>query len=155
MNKNVKTLLLGGALVAGTLGSVVAFAQTSSQTTTQQTQTQPPPIVGSVQVGQGVAQYLDRATVSLQDAVAAAQQATGLNTSATSVELEVENGYLVWEVAIGDQEVIVDAGNGEVLQTMQAGMEDESEGMESEDEGAEHEGAENESGEREGAEDDD
>ncbi|GGO33408.1 PepSY domain-containing protein [Deinococcus humi] len=33
----------------------------------------------------------------------------------TSVQLGNENGFLVYDVTIGNQEVIVDAGNGRVL----------------------------------------
>ena len=35
----------------------------------------------------------------------------------TELELEAENGSLVYEVTIGETEVFVDAGNGEVLYT--------------------------------------
>lgn len=145
MKKELKNLLLTGALVAGTLGSAVVFAQATSQTDATQTQAQPP-IVGSVRVPQGAALYLDMAKVSLQAAVTAAQQATGLSASPTSVELEITNGYLVWQVVIGDQEVTVDAGDGQVLQTVQADMEEagesEHDSMSDGDEGAEQEAAE-------------
>ena len=119
MNKELRHILLSGALVAGSLGSALAFAQTNTQTPPAQTggssQMQTPAVTGSVQVAQGAAMYLDMATVSLQDAVAAAQQASGGTTGATSAELEVVNGYLVWNVTVGNQEILVDAGNGQVF----------------------------------------
>ena len=166
MKKELRNVLLSGALVAGTLGSAMVFAQTGGQTGGAQTQTQSQPqmqeqaVTGSVPVAQGMARYVDMATVSLQDAVSAAQQATGVSTTPTSAELEVEDGFLVWEIEIGNQEIIVDAGDGSVLQTMQAEMEDDSESAESEDEEGEYEedeyeNAENESGENEGPEGDD
>lgn len=163
MKKELRNLLLSGALVTGTLGSAMVFAQSGGQTggaqsQAQQTQMQEQAIQGSVPVAQGMAQYADMATVSLQDAVSAAQQATGVSATPTSVELEVEDGFLVWEVELGNQEVIVDAGDGSVLQTTQAEMEDgdeyENEEMESEQEDGENE-MENESGENEGVEGDD
>jgi uncharacterized membrane protein YkoI len=48
-----------------------------------------------------------------------AQQAaeTSVKGTASSVKLENENGSLVYAVAIGQNEVIVDAGNGKVLGT--------------------------------------
>ena len=150
MKKDLRTLLLGGALVAGSLGSVVAFAQTGgaqgNSQTQNQMQSQEAAIQGSIPIAQGSAQYADMATVSLGDAVSAAQQSVGSSATPASAELEVENGFLVWDVTLGNQEVLVDAGNGSVLQTMQAEMEDGSED-ESENEGTES--AENESGENE------
>ncbi len=65
--------------------------------------------------GQEAALYQNLAKVTRDQAVAAAQQALGTQAAPTKVQLGVENGYLVWEVVIGDQEVKVDAGTGQVL----------------------------------------
>ena len=148
MKKALRNVLLGGTLVAGGLGTAVAFAQTGgAQSGSQaQSQAQEPAIQGSIPVAQGAAQYADMATVSLGDAVSAAQQAAGSSATPTSAELGVENGFLIWEIMLGNQEVYVDAGNAQVLKTEQAEMEGESEN-ESENEGAES--AESESGESE------
>ena len=55
------------------------------------------------------------AKITLEQAKQAAEEAVG--GTASSVELEVEDGSLVYEVEIGQTEAIVDAGNGEVLYT--------------------------------------
>jgi uncharacterized membrane protein YkoI len=58
-------------------------------------------------------QYLPQATISEQQAIAAAQQAAtgGLN----EVDLEHYNGRLVWNVDVGPNDVKVDAASGQVL----------------------------------------
>src|SRR5699024_4812210 len=58
-----------------------------------------------------------KAKIDMAQAIAAAQKALGTSAGSASAELEEENGYLVWEVAIGNQVAIVDAGNAKVLQT--------------------------------------
>ncbi len=55
------------------------------------------------------------AKVTPEQAKKAAETSTG--ASASSVKLENEDGNLVYAVAIGKQEVKVDAGNGKVLYT--------------------------------------
>ena len=55
------------------------------------------------------------AKITLEQAKKAAEEALG--GTASSVELEVEDGSLVYEVEIGQTEAVVDAGNGEVLYT--------------------------------------
>ena len=67
---------------------------------------------GQLQEG---ANLLDRAAISVEEAIAAARKvATG---EVQEVELEVENGTLIFEVEIGDKEVIVDATTGVALGT--------------------------------------
>ena len=58
---------------------------------------------------------------------AQAQQAaeTASAGKASSVDLETEDGNLVYEVTIGQKEVIVDAGDGRVLYTENENQEDE------------------------------
>lgn len=53
------------------------------------------------------------AKITLEQAKQAAEAAIG--GTASSVELEAEDGSLVYEVEIGQTEVVVDAGNGEIL----------------------------------------
>lgn len=55
------------------------------------------------------------AKITLEQAKQAAEAALG--GTASSVELETEDGSLVYEVEIGQTEVVVDAGNGEILYT--------------------------------------
>lgn len=63
------------------------------------------------------------AKITAQEALQAAQSTVA--GKATSIELENEDGNLVYAVEIGQQEVIVDAGNGRVLYTENATQEDE------------------------------
>ncbi|MGB3491439.1 MAG: PepSY domain-containing protein [Elainellaceae cyanobacterium] len=62
--------------------------------------------------------------IPLQQAIQAAE--AFVEGQAASAELEVEDGGLVYEVEIGDQEIYIDAGNGRVLYT--EGGEEETEG---------------------------
>ena len=75
------------------------------------------------------------------------------------LELGDENGFLVWEVVIGDQEVKVDAGNAQVLQKEQVGAENEAkdneDSTEGENEEDEDEGEEGNEAGKEGAENSD
>ena len=59
------------------------------------------------------AEHLDQASISLDEAIAAAQAAyTG---ALDEVELESYHGRLVFNVEIGDKDVMVDAEDGRVL----------------------------------------
>jgi uncharacterized membrane protein YkoI len=62
------------------------------------------------------------AKITPQQAQQFAEASAG--TPASSVKLENEDGNLVYAVAIGSQEVIVDAGNGRVLYTDNAHSEE-------------------------------
>ena len=59
--------------------------------------------------------YTQLASVSLSDALDAAQGSA--QGAPAKVELDEENGYLVWEVTFPEQTVVVDAGSAEVLTT--------------------------------------
>ena len=130
--KWTKTLLLSGALLVGSVGTTVALAQASGGTATQtQGQTQQPAFTGSIPLPQDnqsesaeAAAYMSMAKVTLDQAVTAAQSSLGNSTAPSSAQLDDENGFLVWEVVIGQQTVKVDAGNGKVLQTEQVGAEE-------------------------------
>lgn len=63
------------------------------------------------------------AKITAQQALQAAETAQG--GRASSVELENEDGNLVYQVKIGQKEVIVDAGDGKVLYTEDVNQEDE------------------------------
>jgi len=115
-----KMLLAGvGAMAIGAM----ALAQNGPNNQT-------PAYQGSISVAnnQGEAQeaqeYTKLAKVSMQDAVKAAQAYVGTTQAPTSVQLGNENGYLVWEVVIGGQEIKVDAGTGKVLHAAPVGHED-------------------------------
>ena len=124
MKKTLVSYTLLGVLATGALAPAAAFAQQSATPPSQNTG-----LTGTIAVPEGeaaeLAQYRSLATVTLEEAVAAALQATGLSDSPTKVELGNENGFLVWEVVIGDREVKVDAGSGQVLRTEPLGAEEE------------------------------
>lgn len=65
------------------------------------------------------------ATVSLPDAVEAAQNSLGSTASPSEVELDDDSGYLAWEVTLGGQEVLIDAGTAEVLTTRPGDMDED------------------------------
>ena len=130
MKQYLKTLVLGSTLVVGSLGTMVALAQTSGNqasggaANSQMQGQMQPNLNGSVKLpqdnqseGAEAAAYAKLAKVTLDQAVKAAQSSLGNNSPATSAQLGNENGSLVWEVVIGQQSVLVDAGNAKVLQT--------------------------------------
>lgn len=122
-----KTMLAGiGALALGLL----ALAQTGKG----KVETQNPSYQGSIPVqemGMGEkdeAQALQAmARITPEQAVRAAQQYLNTSASPAKVALGNENGYLVWEVVIGGQEVKVDAGTGQVLHKEVYGQEEDHE----------------------------
>lgn len=72
---------------------------------------------------QEAAKLQSLAKITLQQAQQAAETASA--GKASSIELENEDGNLVYAVNIGQKEVIVDAGDGRVLYTEDANQEDE------------------------------
>ena len=76
-----------------------------------------------VEEQQEAAKLQPLAKITAQQAQQAAQ--TSVGGQASKVELENEDGNLVYEVKIGQQEVIVDAGNGRVLYSENENQEDE------------------------------
>ena len=59
------------------------------------------------------AELLPQATISLEDAIAAAQGA--FDGAIGEIDLETHEGRLVFNVDVGDKDVKVDAGDGAVL----------------------------------------
>jgi len=55
------------------------------------------------------------ATITADQAKQYAEEAVNGTETASKIELENENGTLVYEVTIGNQEVKIDAGDGSVL----------------------------------------
>ena len=72
--------------------------------------------------GQEMAQYQSLAKITPEQAQQAAEAAQG--GTATKVELDEQDGSLVYEVRFANAEVLIDAGNGEVLQTEADGTEE-------------------------------
>lgn len=128
MKKTVGAVLVGSALLAS-LATGLAMAEKGS---TQAVQVQEPAYTGSIAVqsdddsqaeGAETSRYQAMAKVSMDEAIKAAQAALNTTQAPARASLENENGYLVWEVVIGSQEVKVDAGTGKVLHTEQVSQE--------------------------------
>ncbi|MBV6622548.1 MAG: PepSY domain-containing protein [Rivularia sp. (in: Bacteria)] len=129
-----KKIALTAALV-GTLGFAglarnVSAKQTNSQLTVPQYQTTiaqasdgDGEINDDLEEKQEMAKYKSLAKITPEQAKAAAEAEIG--GQASEVELENEDGNLVYEVEIGKKEVIVDAGNGKVLYTEDESQEDD------------------------------
>jgi len=106
-------MLTYGAATTLALGAMSALAQT-------------PGFTGSVSVRDDEAlgdnaeyeRYLELATVSLPEAIAAAQGSLRSTALPSEAELGEERGYLVWEVTVAGQAVLVDAGNAQILATV-------------------------------------
>ena len=109
VKRNVLTYGVAGALA---LGGVSVLAQTAEFSGTV-------PVDATAEMSDSAEyeQYLALATVSLPDAITAAQDSLGSEALATEVELDEEGGFLVWEIDLGGQTVYVDAGSAEVLAT--------------------------------------
>ena len=130
MKNNLKTSLMiaTAAIAIGAPLTGYAYAQSNA---TQQVQTRQKSekadtdIKGSIQVPtekQGVeltdteeqAQYQKLAKITAEQAKQAA--GTVVKGTVDKVELDEEDGFLVYEVKIGNTEVLVDAGNGAILE---------------------------------------
>ena len=154
-----RKLLFGGAaalgLAAGAAG--VAVAQSSDDPPAAETEdgNRDPSYISSITAPEGpdgqseadeTAALASLATVTEAQARDIALGAVPGEVS--EIELENENGSVVWSVDVtaangSAQEVVVDAGNGEIL--AQEAYDEDSEG---EDEGSERDGADDEGGER-------
>ena len=150
MKQRTKTLLLSSTLLVGSFGGAVALAQASGGSAQMQgqMQKQTPNLSGSIKVpqdtqseGAEAAAYSNMAKVTLDQAVKAAQSSLGNTAAASSAQLGNENGSLVWEVVIGQQRVVVDAGNAKVLQTQKVNAPETADNSETYDQG---EGRDNE-----------
>lgn len=151
------SLLLVGGLAAGPVASFAQgeTASPAAQVTTQtedaeqDAEEQDPSYTGSIQVPEGSVELNEAderaalqslATITADEASQAALAANA-GTTVASVELDDENGSLIYEVTLSSGvDVKVDAGTGDILATDQADdeseddTEDESEN-EAEDEG--------------------
>lgn len=82
-------------------------------------------LTGSVQVFPSLSQIIQsKAGVSLSGAATSAEKSVGPNSHAISIHLRLVNGFLVYTAHVVDannniHRVIVDAGNGKVLSTIQ------------------------------------
>jgi uncharacterized membrane protein YkoI len=145
--KTIGMLALGLLLGGGSIGAYQVAAQNNNAaqtpTTVQQQEVQEPSYKGSITVDEtkyeGKSEQDESkalaglAKITADQAKQAAEAQVGGTTS--SVELDNENGSLVYEVKIGNQEVKVDAGNGSVLKIEQ---DDNEKGGDVEKDGIDH-----------------
>jgi uncharacterized membrane protein YkoI len=132
-NKRVFGAVIAGALLLGSLSiGVVVMAQQEAESDDQ---VQEPAYSGSIAVDQAQYEGMSEAdeatalqgmaTLSADEAKAAAEAANP-GTTAIQVELDNENGVLVYSVELGNGlDVKVDAGNSQILHTEQAGADQE------------------------------
>ncbi len=112
-----------------------AFAQMSSddltmdemmddETVTMTMSNQSEPMVnwtGTIEVESTIAEALkSKVNVNMIDAIKAAQENVGLNSTVKEAELTLAHNYLVYKIMVVDEDmkkykVIVDPGNGEIL----------------------------------------
>jgi uncharacterized membrane protein YkoI len=121
-NKNmliIAVLVLTASSMIGILQE--ASAQTQSNTGAFSLRN----LTGSVQIFPNKSQIIQtKASVSLSAAATTAEKSVGPNSHATSAHIAIVNGYLVYRVHVIDtnnniHRVVVDAGNGKVLSTIQ------------------------------------
>lgn len=126
------------------------LAQVQTKNDTETNDSQDPAIKGSIALpndqngaengtevadAQEAAQYQGMAKITPEQAKTAALAA--VPGTVTSVQLGNENGFLVYDVTIGTQEVIVDAGNGKVLYQGVMDVSDHESGTENDNEAGE------------------
>jgi uncharacterized membrane protein YkoI len=121
-NKNLlitAVLIVTATSMVGILQVVSAQSQSSTGAITLRN------LTGSVQIFPSKSQIIQtKASVSLSAAATTAEKSVGLNSHATSAHIAIVNGYLVYRVHVIDtnnniHRVIVDAGNGKILSTIQ------------------------------------
>ena len=121
-NKNlliIVVLIVTASLITGILREASAQTQSSTGAFTLRN------LTGSVQIFPSKSQIIQtKASVSLSTAATTAEKSVGPNSHATSAHISIVNGYLVYRVHVIDtnnniHRVIVDAGNGKVLSTIQ------------------------------------
>lgn len=130
INNYLAGTIIGLALLAGTIGGGIALAQTPSGSGSGQDQIETPAYSGSISVDQaqteGMSETDESAALQGQakitaDQAKAAAEAANTGAKAIKVELDNENGVLVYSVELDNGlDVKVDAGNGSVVHTEQA-----------------------------------
>ncbi len=108
MNKNNISLIL-----AVIIGSTAVIACSSNEETVTETIDSKTEQAQDLQEEIRINKYKSLAKITYEQAKQAGEAAIG--GKANQVELDIENGGLVYDVEIGDKEAIVDAGTGKVL----------------------------------------
>jgi len=131
----IALLGVGVAFAAGSSGNAPQTAQApNAQETAQGQNVQEPSYQASVKVPEPEPQDLSGlAKINADQAKEAALKANP-GATASAVELDNENGNLVWSVELSSgSDVKVDAGNGQVVHTEQPGADDAQEGKSGKD----------------------
>jgi len=125
----IAVLAVTASITTGILVSTymqqAAIAQNQSSTSSNAGAVPLKNLTGSVQVFPKLSQTIQsKANLSLSAAATSAEKAVGPNSHAISVHLGVVNGFLVYRAHVVNannniHRVIVDAGNGKVLSTIQ------------------------------------
>jgi uncharacterized membrane protein YkoI len=130
-NKNllmIAVLAVSASITTGILVSTYMQQAASAQNQSSTSNTGAAPLknlTGSVQVFPRLSQTIQsKVNVSLSAAATSAEKSVGPNSHVISAHLGVVNGYLVYTTHVVDasnnmHRVIVDAGNGKVLSTIQ------------------------------------
>lgn len=111
MIKNKIYSLLLAAIIGTAL--ITACSPTSNEETITQTVDNESETEEDLQEEKRIAKYKSLAKITFEEAKKAGETAIG--GKANEVELDIENGGLVYDVEVGNKEAIIDAGNGKVL----------------------------------------
>jgi uncharacterized membrane protein YkoI len=114
MKPSVKVSLIAAAIVTICIGGIAKMVSASSLNTSIMTVTQQKVSEPTNEANEG-AKLQPLAKISASQARQTAEAAQG--NKASSVNLENEDGNLVYAVNIGQNEVTVDAGTGRILYT--------------------------------------
>jgi uncharacterized membrane protein YkoI len=130
-NKNLSIIAILAVTASITIGIFVSTYMQQAANAQNQSSTSNTGVVilknltGSVQVFPRLSQIIQsKAGVSLSAAATSAEKSVGPNSHAISIHLRLVNGFLVYTAHVVDannniHRVIVDAGNGKVLSTIQ------------------------------------
>ncbi len=110
MNKNNISLLL--AVIIGTTTVTACSSISNDETITETTESKSEQAQDLLEEKR-INKYKSLAKITYEEAKKVGEAAIG--GKANEVELDIENGGLVYDVEIGDKEAIVDAGTGKVL----------------------------------------
>jgi uncharacterized membrane protein YkoI len=104
---------------AGTTTTTAGTTNATSDTSQMGNQTEK--LTGSIEVDKTIAEaFKSKVTVSIIDAITAAQNSVGPNSVVKEAELTHAHGYLIYKITVVDEnlkkyKVIVDPGNGSIL----------------------------------------
>ncbi|KST63423.1 PepSY domain-containing protein [Mastigocoleus testarum] len=110
MTKNNISLLLAGIVA---ITAVTACSPKSNQESVTEILNDESEQINDLREERRIAKYKSLAKITHEQAKQAGEAVIG--GKANEVELDIENGGLVYDVEIGNKEAIIDAGTGKVL----------------------------------------